>query len=267
MWPMWLWPLLVVVASTLFCLVALQLERTRAQLAAARTSERLAIERRDRFLYEMASELEQPLGRLYEEVQRRFGDGDLSRTVFELMSSVRELAQLPKTANATSREPVDLAQLVRKILDEPPFSDEGPSVLLRAAPAEVLGDAERLDTGLRLLLWSCRRDAPEGVPMSIVVSTDGDTALVEVSAAGGSNAREVLAALPVIDYGLSVNVPRDSALSLRVAVAVARAHGGSVRGAVRTGGGQRLLLSLPRVQRQELSFGGQSSKPDVSTGA
>lgn len=248
----WLWPSLGLVAYVLLCVVALQLGRTRAQLAASRTSERLALERRDRFLYEVAGELERPLARLYEEVQRRFGEGELTRNLYELMSSIREMAQLPKTAGAMIREQVDLAQLVRKILDEPPFSDEGPSVLLRAAPTEVLGDAQRLDTGLRLLLWSCRRDAPEGVPMSIVVSTEGDSALVEVSAAGGSTAREVLSALPVIDYGLSVSVPRDSALSLRVAVAIARAHGGSVRGAAREGGGQRLLLSLPRILPQVL---------------
>jgi hypothetical protein len=246
----WLWPFVALTASVLLAVLAVQFARVRTALAASQKSERLALERRDRFLYEVASEIERPLARLYDEAQRRFGEDEFNRSLFELMSSIRELAHLPKEADTVVREQVDLAQLVRRILNEPPFSDEGPSVLLRATPTEVLGDAERLDTGLRLFLWSCRRDALAGVPMSIVVSTDESSACVEVSAAGGSTSRELLSTLPAIDYGLTVKVPRDSALSLRVALAVARAHGGSVRGTMRVGGGQRLILSLPRISPQ-----------------
>jgi K+-sensing histidine kinase KdpD len=150
---------------------------------------------------------------------------------------------LPRRPEPAEREPVDLAELVREVVTATPFPESGPSVILRAQPAPVLGDRARLLNGLRVLLWVLRRDASE---LIITIGRDQDRARIEIDSRGARGPVEALEQLPAIDYGLRGSTAAPGVtLGLRVASQVAKAHGGWVRASRRAGQGERFVLDLP----------------------
>src|SRR6187402_157750 len=44
-------------------------------------------------------------------------------------------------------------------LEAPPFTDQGPPVILRASPVLVRAERGRLANGLKVLLWTLRRES------------------------------------------------------------------------------------------------------------
>src|SRR5207245_6236726 len=134
---------------------------------------------RDRFFAVAAQELDAPLVTLRGELStldtwsatpdRIVG---LTREVDQLRELVSELARVPAPINEAERSEVDLAELVREIIAEPPFSDRGPTVIVRAAPTLVWADRARLATGVRVLLWVVRRAG--GAAESLVVTGSAD---------------------------------------------------------------------------------------------
>lgn len=242
--------LLVVLGSAVLSGLLLFAWRLRGQLRRAEQLRRLAVERRDRFLAEAASELEAPLDGLRAELA---GMGartvtaaklaELTQRVDALRALIGELARLPGRAPEPVRDEVDLVELVREVIGAPPFPESGPSVILRAQPATVLGERVRLLNGLRILLWVLRRDASELV---ITVGRDEDRARVEIDTRGARAAMQTLDQLPAIDYGLrGSTAPPGTTLALRIASEVARAHGGRVRATSRAAAGERFVLELP----------------------
>jgi hypothetical protein len=223
--------------------------RERRRAFRAERSERLARERRDRFLAEAASELKAPLDTLRSEILALGARPTPDRTqalvqsLDELRALVDELARLPPQPSVAQREEIDLAELVREVVEAPPFSDRGPSVIVRAAPARVVAERARLLNGLRILLWVARRGVHELV---VTVSSDDERALVEVSGHGAHAAVEALERESAVAYGAApATAPAGTTLALRVAAQVARAHGGRLRGSTRIGRADRLVLELP----------------------
>jgi signal transduction histidine kinase len=146
------------------------------------------------------------------------------------------------------RVEMDLAELVREIVGQPPFSDRGPSVILRAAPTRVWADRSRLSTGLRVLLWVVRRDVGAQESMVVTVSSDEEAAYVEIDSGGVGEIAEALDQLPAVAYGLaSPGGTPGTTLALQVASQVARAHGGRLTASARVGQGERFVVELPRV--------------------
>jgi two-component system osmolarity sensor histidine kinase EnvZ len=224
--------------------------RLRGQLRRADQLRLRAAERRDRFLAEAAGELQAPLDSLRAEVaglSARNVTGaqlaELTARIDELRSLIGELARLPTRPAESPRDEVDLAELIREVVGTTPFPESGPSVILRAHPATVMGERARLLNGLRILLWVLRRDASELV---ITVERDHDRARVEIDTRGARAAMQTLEQLPAIDYGLrGSTAPPGTTLALRVADEVARAHGGRVRASSRAAAGERFVLELP----------------------
>ena len=137
----------------------------RARLGRVRASERLAVERRDRFFAVAAQELDAPLVTLRGRVSTLDAwsatpdrVAGLVREIDQLRELVSELGRVPAPIEEHERAEMDLAELVREIVARPPFSDRGPSVILRASSTRLWGDRARLATGLRVLLWVVRRD-------------------------------------------------------------------------------------------------------------
>ncbi|MDB4970857.1 MAG: histidine kinase [Myxococcales bacterium] len=226
----------------------------RSRLSRAMEAERLAVERRDRFYAVAAQELDAPLVTLRTEVagldtwsatpDRIIG---LTREVDQLRELVSELARVPAPVNDSDRGEVDVAELVREIIALPPFSDRGPSVIVRAAPTLVWADRARLSTGLRVLLWVVRRDVGPSESLLVTVSADEDAAYVEIDSGGGGEIAEALDQLPAVGYGLtSPTGTPGTTLALQVASQVARAHGGRLSASARVGQGERFVLELPR---------------------
>jgi signal transduction histidine kinase len=238
-------------AMGVMALAALLLwRRARVRRALAERAERLALERRDRFLATAARELEAPLAALRTQADPARATpermGALARGLDELRGLVAELGRLPAHARAVLDD-VDLAELVRDVLGAPPFVDRGPSVVLRASETRVRGDRARLASGLRVLLWVMRRQLGPEAPMVVTVSGDEESAFVEIDTRGGEELVDAFERLPGVIAGLDEpSAPTGALLALRVAQTMARAHGGRLSAGARVGQGQRWVVELPR---------------------
>lgn len=225
-----------------------------ARLSRARAAERLAVERRDRFFAVAAQELDAPLvalrGRVatldaWSATPERIAA--LTREIDELRELVSELGRVPAPVEDADRVEIDLADLVREIVAQPPFADRGPTVIVRASPTRVWADRARLGTGLRVLLWVVRRDVGESQSLAVTVSADEESAFVEIDTGGSGEIADALERLPAVAYGLaSPSGAPGTTLALQVASQVARAHGGRLSASAHVGQGERFILELPR---------------------
>jgi signal transduction histidine kinase len=242
------------VAALFAGLAALVYVVMRARVRRLEASEHLAVERRDRFFAAAAQELDAPLVTIrghiagldaWSATPERLTA--LTREIDQLRELVSELGRVPAPVSDAERTEVDLAELVREIIGQPPFSDRGPSVIVRAAPTPIWADRARLATGLRVLLWVVRRDVGAQESLVVTVSSDDDAAYVEIDTGGGGEIAEALERLPAVTYGLASpgGVP-GTTLALKVATEVARAHGGRLSASARVGQGERFVLELPR---------------------
>jgi len=224
-----------------------------ARLARAKASERLAVERRDRFFSVAAQELDAPLVTLRGHVATMDSwsatpdrVAALVREVDQLRELVSELGRVPAPIEEHDRAEMDLAELVREIVAEPPFSDRGPSVIVRAAPTRVWADRARLATGLRVLLWVVRRDVGTQDSLVVTVSADEEAAYVEIDSGGAGEIADALERLPAVAYGMAEpSGAPGTTLALQVASQVARAHGGRLSASARVGQGERFVVELP----------------------
>jgi signal transduction histidine kinase len=242
----------VVAVSAVLSGLLILLWRLRRRLVRVELLRRSAVERRDRFLAEAAGELQAPLTHVRNELSGLTSRtvtaaklAELTRDLDGMRAMVDELARLPRRVTEIEREEVDLAEVVRDVVAASPFPEFGPSVIVRAQPTVVWGDRARLLNGLRMLLWVLRREAAELV---ITVNRDDDRARVEIDSRGARAAVDTLEQLPAVDYGLRASTaPPATSLALRVAAAVAAAHGGRVRASTRAGQGERFVVDLPAI--------------------
>jgi len=226
-----------------------------SRIVRARASERSAVERRDRFFAVAAQELDGPLVTLrgnvatvdaWSATPERIAA--LVREIDQLRELVGELGRVPTLIEESERAEMDLGELVREIVGQPPFSDRGPSVILRAAPTRVWADRARLATGLRLLLWVVRRDVSAQDSLVVTVSSDEESAFVEIDSGGAGELAEALERLPSVAYGLATPTGAPgTTLALQVANQVARAHGGRLSASARVGHGERFVVELPKT--------------------
>jgi signal transduction histidine kinase len=220
------------VAIAVFFSLLLWIVHSRGQrkLRAAEQAERLATERRDRFLGQVAAELDAPLAA---------GRVDEARRILS------ELARPQAAVAPEPREAVDVGEVVREIVEAPPFTDRGPSVILRAAKVLVQAERGRLANALKVLLWTLRREADDASPMVITVS-GGDRALLEIDAKGTREAVEALGRAEGMMAGVNEAARSPGAtLAMRVGAEVARAHGGRLSARATAGQGERYVLELP----------------------
>lgn len=226
----------------------------RSRLSRAQAAERLAVERRDRFFAVAAEELDAPLVTLrgsLATLDARSATPErvsaLTRELDQLRQLVGELGRVPAPIADADRVEVDVAEVVREIIGEPPFSDRGPSVILRASPTMVWADRGRLATGLRVLLWVVRRDVGDAQSLVVTVNADDEAAYVEIDTGGGGEIADALERLPAVAYGMvAAGGPPGTTLALQVANQVVRAHGGRLSASARVGQGERFVLELPR---------------------
>jgi hypothetical protein len=228
------WLGVAIVVEAVLCLLLLLLFWRRAQrrVRAAEQAERTAVERRDRFLATAAAELEAPLA---------------AGRIDEARQILSELARCGAEVPREERAPVDVAELLREIVEAPPFSDQGPTVILRAVAVEAQADRGRLANGLRVLLWTLRREADSSAPMVITVGApEGEHALVEIEAQGTASAVEALEKSGGVMEGItSPTATPGMTLAMRVGAEVARANGGRLSARALAGHGERYVLELP----------------------
>ncbi|WP_420000389.1 MtrAB system histidine kinase MtrB [Streptomyces boninensis] len=175
-----------------------------------------------------------------------------------LLSDLLEISRFDAGAAALEAEPVDLRDVVRRVVDGalPLAERKGSAVLVRgdAQPVIVEADARRVERVLRNLV------------VNAVEHGDGRDVVVRLGAAGGA------VAVAVRDYGVGLKpgeatrvfnrfwradpararTTGGTGLGLSIAVEDARLHGGWLQAWGEPGGGSQFRLTLPRTVGEPL---------------
>ncbi|GAB4436167.1 MAG: hypothetical protein OHK0015_27710 [Chloroflexi bacterium OHK40] len=255
------------------------LENHRLLAAQARARGREEASRlKDDFLSAAAHDLMTPLTTLVVQTQhlerqlRRDPTATVGLTTIERMSGeaqrLRELIrELIDAANAERaqlvgrREPVDLAALVREIGAR--YHSDRHSCRVEA-PESLVGnfDQQRIGQLVRCLLENAVRYSPDGGPIHLKLSQDGDTAHLAVIDSGiGISEEELPQVFERFFRGSNVNDRyfAGMGLSLFICRAIAEQHGGRMWVESKLGSGSTFHLLLPLTQ---VSTTHDSERPD-----
>jgi len=163
------------------------------------------------------------------DAQRRFlEEAEKScRRIAELLTEMSDLAHIELGDAPFQREQVDLAVLVREVVEGAPRADDVAKVTLQdsPAPATILGDPARLRTALNAIVRCVQRETVSSD--GIVVKRTMQPGWVSI-AVGQADAA---AALATTDAGVSSATPFDElrggmGVGLPVARRVVERHGG-----------------------------------------
>ncbi|GAA4917276.1 two-component system OmpR family sensor kinase [Stackebrandtia albiflava] len=223
-------------------------------------------ERLRRFLDDASHELRTPLATVsgYTELYESGGappgpklDRAMSRIQAEnrrmarLIEDMLLLARLDRDADRPAQT-VDLRRLAADAVDDSEVTDRGHPVTLEAAEAVyVRGDESRLRQVLANLLDNARRHTPEGTPVRVSVTADGDTAELRVADEGPGVPEEhrerVFDRLYRVDASRS-RATGGSGLGLAIVESIVAGHGGTVALAdPGAAGGTVVVVRLPRA--------------------
>jgi two-component system, OmpR family, sensor kinase len=219
-----------------------------------------------RFLADASHELRTPLTSIrgYAELFRRGavhdpGDTSLAMRRIEQESErmgllVEDLLFLARSGQGRPivHEPVDLAAVVTDAVQDARTVDaDRPIELTAPSRLEMRGDEHRLRQVLANLLSNALTHTPDGTPVAVSLTEDGDDAVVEVRDEGpGLDAAE---ASQIFDAFYRADPVRErragsegTGLGLAIVAAIAEAHGGSARVTSAPGEGAAFEVRLPR---------------------
>jgi two-component system, OmpR family, sensor kinase len=224
-----------------------------------------------RFLADASHELRTPLTSIrgYAELFRRGAAHDPDDTALAMRRIeqesermgllVEDLLFLARSGQGRpiAHEPVDLAAVVTDAVQDARTVDPARPIGLTApSQLQMLGDEPRLRQVLANLLSNALTHTPEGTPVAVSLSEDGDDAIVEIRDAGpGLEAAE---ASQVFDAFFRADPVRErragsegTGLGLAIVAAIAEAHGGSARVVSAPGEGAAFEVRLPRTGRDD----------------
>jgi signal transduction histidine kinase len=167
-----------------------------------------------------------------------------------LISDLQDLSLAEAGRLDVELKPVDLAQLVRRVV-APFLAARGASIVVRvqSEPATVIGDEARIEQVLRNLLSNARTHTPVDGSITVAVTTAGGAVEITVQDTGAGIAPEHLG--HVFDRFYRADESRSRAtggagLGLAIARQLVSAHHGDIR-VVSTGPGQgtTFIVSLP----------------------
>jgi two-component system sensor histidine kinase CpxA len=231
---------------------------------AARIDALLSAERR--LLRDISHELRSPLARLNVALglarQRAGGDTTaLDRIEREaerlnlLIGQLLTLARLESGAAEPARADVDLAAVVREVVDDAAFEAQGRGRRVRLVTAcddAVVGDPELLRSAVENVVRNALRHTPESTTVDVALRHDGPHEAGQVCVAVRDHGGGVPeASLPYIfEPFYRVGDARTRAaggvgLGLTIVDRTIRLHGGTVRAANAPGGGLVVELRLP----------------------
>jgi two-component system sensor histidine kinase ChvG len=171
--------------------------------------------------------------------------GDSARRMDALVTQVLELAKAEAGLPREEREPLDLAALLRGLV-EPMRSDEGPRIELDAPrePIAIAGVAQRLESAFRNLLDNACSFAGRGGTVRIALRADGRFAEASIEDSGPGIPDADLPRL--FERFFTTRGDRQgTGLGLALTRAVVEAHGGHVRAESPAGRGARFVVRLP----------------------
>lgn len=162
-----------------------------------------------------------------------------SARLHRLVADLLDLARAENGLPGDVREPVELADLVRRAAE---VVAGDPALLeLDLVPLRTVGVAERLESLVRNLVANAL-DFRGEAPVRVAVRPEGQVAVIEVADRGPGIPPE---ALPHVFDRFFTTRARGTGVGLALVKAVAEAHGGSVSASPREGGGTRFEVRLP----------------------
>jgi signal transduction histidine kinase len=188
-------------------------------------------------------EQSEPIGSAIDELDR----------LTEFLNSSLDVAEAKADALKLSRTEVDLDHLVRSMIDlyEPCMSDKGLRVQMHSAGSlTVLADAALLHRVIANLLDNELKHLPASCNVWINLGTSGNTATLTVEDDGPGFAPEIVSHM--FEQRVKGIDSKGHGLGLAFVEAVVRAHGGSVTGSNRPGGGAQLSIHWPREQPKKV---------------
>jgi len=152
------------------------------------------------------------------------------------------------------RVPVQLDEVVGEAVETAQAVEPERPIELRADPAVVVGDRDRLRQIVDNLLANVRAHTPPGTPVSVSVSRRNGTAAIAVTDSGPGLDEEHLAHVFERFYRADSSRARASGgvgLGLSIVAAVAEAHGGTVSARSAPDGGATFEIALPLAGAHE----------------
>jgi signal transduction histidine kinase/ActR/RegA family two-component response regulator len=224
---------------------------------------------KDEFLAMLGHELRNPLGAITTSayVLRAAKPGDetalRARDVIErqtkhmtrLIEDLLDLSRVAMGKVSLHREVFDLARRASRVVRtwEATARDYTRTVSLEAAPVWVDADRSRIEQVLSNLLDNADKFSPPGAPVRVIVSRQGEQAVLEVSDEGEGIAPEMLDQV----FELFVQAPTGSdrarggmGVGLALVKRIAEMHGGTVAAASKgLGQGSVFTVRLPAVAK------------------
>ena len=177
--------------------------------------------------------------------------GSLNDEVTRLRRLVGDLETLAAAEAASLRpriDPVDLAEVAASAADllRPLADDRGTSLTVEAAPAAVMGDADRLHQIAVNLIANAVKFTPAGGAITISTRTNGATASLEVVDNGpGIPEPDLPHVFERFWRGANGNRASGSGIGLAVVAELVAVHQGAVTADNVPTGGARLTVTLP----------------------
>jgi heavy metal sensor kinase len=176
---------------------------------------------------------------------------DAAQRMRRLTQSLLELARFDAGQETLERLPVDLAECARLGLEfvRPLADQRGLRILADLAPAETLGDGDRLGQVVTNLLTNAvfyNRDQGE---IRLTTRVENDGAVLTVADTGSGIAAEDLPHIFQRFYRADKSRARAEGrvgLGLAICKAIVEAHGGSIQVASQPGQGSTFVVRLPR---------------------
>ena len=198
-------------------------------------------------------------------VMRRIEDDAARMGV--LVEDMLLLARLDQ-GRLLEREPVDLGGIAADLADDARMLHPDWPVELRVdGETTVTGDELRLRQAIGNLLANARSHTPEGTPVTVAVTGNGDVVTVEVADRGPGIAAEDLPRVFERFYRADPSRSRasgGSGLGLSIVASIAEAHGGEAGVASEAGQGATFTLSIPACKSgdpdADLTNGGSTAQ-------
>jgi two-component system OmpR family sensor kinase len=175
--------------------------------------------------------------------------GRMNRLVCDLL----ELAKLESGQVTMTREPVDLASVLRECTDGATHRAEQASITLNVRLADRLpplsGDAARLEQAFNNLLDNALKYTPAGgqVELSAFPNSDGGIEVSVSDTGPGIPAEDLPRIFERFYRADKARAPGGTGLGLAIVKEIVQAHGGTIRAASEPGQGTRFTVTLPRA--------------------
>jgi two-component system, OmpR family, sensor histidine kinase KdpD len=163
-----------------------------------------------------------------------------------LVGNLLEASRLEAGAVTLHKDPQDLRELVREVVDrlQPMLADREVKLSIPEDLPLVAGDYAQIDHVLTNLLENAARHTPAGTPVAVRLSSDSDEVRVEV-ADRGPGVRPEDRERVFLPFERGPTRVGGTGLGLAIARGLVEAHGGRLWVDEAPGGGARFTFSLP----------------------